>query len=142
MTTTVKRSSLTLIKYGVANIVLTIIAVKLTDDQVLKVYMIAGIQSLLMALRMVTFLPIYAAKVLGFPKYSLLWPLLKVVLVTAVISVIGLGIKFFFVNDYNWMSLIIGAATTAIMGFGVNYMVSLSDSDRAFIRTRILKLKQ
>ena len=40
------------------------------------------------------------------------------------------------------MSLIIGASTTAIMGFGVNYMVSLSDSDRAFIRTRILKLKQ
>lgn len=137
ITKTVKHSSIVIVKYGIANCILAIIAVNLIEDDVMKVFAIVGIQSLLGLFRFIFFLPIYGAKVLELPKYAFFKPLLKFMLATAVLTVFSLAFKYFFINDYNWLTLIEGALFTIIVGMGIVPLFILTRQDCRFLLSRI-----
>lgn len=142
MTKKVRVSSIVLIKYSIANFLIIIILMQVLDNDLWKIYAIAGTQAVLFMFRFTTFLPFYGARILGFSKYSLFKPVCKVVLSTAVITVLMLPVKIFLIQSYNWISLIACSIVAVAIGIGINYRLSLTDTDRDFIRTRILKLKK
>lgn len=141
MTKTVKRSSIVLIQYSIANFLIILCFMYILDNNLYKIIAISGTQAVMFMFRFTTFLPFYGAKVLGLPKYTLFWPIIKVVFSTAVLTAILLPIKYFFIHNYNWVSFIAGSCIALLLGIILNYYISLDSSDRKYIRTRILKLK-
>lgn len=142
MTNKVKVSSVNMIVYGVINVALVIMAMNLISDDRVKLYAIVSIQAILMIIRFTTFLPVYGAKVLGLPKYVLLTPIFKLVASTVVISIASLVFKYYLLQTYTWLTLMTGCVFTAVIGLSFNYLFTLNSSDRTFIRTRFLRLKQ
>lgn len=138
MTDTVRHSSINLIKYGVANVVLILLATNLLESDIAKIYAVVSIQAFLYLIRFNTFLPFYSAKVLGFPKYTIVKPLMRIVVSTAILTVISFAIKHFFISEYNWWTLIFASLATASIGIIFSYWLNLSTTDRVFFRTRIL----
>lgn len=140
-TNKVRHSSLNLIKYGIINLVLVISAMFILENDVQKLYAIVIIQSGLMIIRFTTFLPLYGAKVLGFPKFSLLIPLLKIMVSIAIVTAFSFIYKYICIHSYNWLSLIWGCLFTTVTGIAFSYFLVLSASDRIFVREKILRIK-
>lgn len=142
ITDTVKHSSINLIKYGVVNVVLILLATNILESDLAKIYAVVSIQAFLYLIRFTTFLPFYSAKVLGFPRYAILKPLIRIVISTGILTVISFGIKYLFISDYNWWTLIFASLTTASIGIVFSYWLNLNHSDREYFRTRILHLSK
>lgn len=134
----VKTSSLNLIVYGIINVILVLIAVNILDDDRAKLYAIVIIQAILMVIRFTTFLPFYGAKVIGLPRYTLFWPLVKIVAATAFITGVSLIFKYFIITTPTWWGFAICVVFSAAIGLPFNYFLSLSPSDRAFVKERFL----
>lgn len=137
MTKSVRKSSVTMLKYSILNVTCIVIAMYCIHDDMIKIFTLVGIQALISIIRLTTFLPIYGAKVLGFPKYTLLGPVWKIIFSTAVITAIIIPVKIFFIHNYNWISFFAGTSITVIIGLCINYRLSLIDSDRAFLREKL-----
>lgn len=139
MANKVKTSSLNLITYGIINLVGIIIAMHLLTDDRQKLYAIVLIQGGLMIIRFMTFLPIYSAKVLGFARSLLYKPLFKMVVSTLLITAVSYLFKVYFLTQYSWWALFVGAIFTIVVGLPFNFYVSLQKSDRIFIINRFIK---
>ena len=137
MTKSVRKSSVTMLKYSILNVTCIIIAMYCIHDDMVKIFTLVGIQALINIIRLTTFLPVYGAKVLGFPKYTLLGPVWKIVFSTAVITAIIIPVKVLFIHNYNWISFFAGTALTIVIGLCINYRLSLIESDRVFLREKI-----
>lgn len=142
MTNKVRISSLNLIAYGIVNVILVITAMYVFESDRTKLYAIVGIQATLMLIRFTTFLPFYGAKVLGLPKYTLLIPILKLMVSTIALTAISLLFKHLFIDSYSWATLFVGASFTAVIGIVFSYRLSLNATDREFVRKRFLHLKR
>lgn len=140
MTDTVKHSSINLIKYGIANVILILLATNLLHSDIAKTYAVVSVQAFLYLIRFNTFLPFYSAKVLGFPKYTIVKPLMRIVLSTAILTAGSFCIKYFFITTYNWGTLFLASLATASIGLVFSYWLNLNPTDRAFFRTKILHL--
>lgn len=137
MTKSVRKSSVTMLKYSILNVTCIIIAMYCIHDDMVKIFTLVGIQALINIIRLTTFLPVYGARVLGFPKYTLLGPVWKIVFSTAVITAIIIPVKVLFIHNYNWISFFAGTALTIVIGLCINYRLSLIESDRVFLREKI-----
>ncbi|MBD5231214.1 MAG: hypothetical protein HDS66_03550 [Bacteroidales bacterium] len=142
MTNKVKISSLNLIAFGIANLLLIITAMHILTDDRQKLYAIVIIQGGLMIIRFTTFLPIYGAKVLGFAKTLLYKPLFKMVVSTLIITAISYGFKTMCISHYSWGTLCIGAIFTIVIGLPFNFYISLQKSDREYILNRFIRKKK
>lgn len=142
ITKTVRRSSIVLIQYGVANCILVLIAVNVLSDDIAKLFAIVTIQAILGIFRFCTFLPFYGAKVLGLPKYTFFKPLMMTCFATFVLVAISLLFKYFFIVIYSWRSLIVGALFTTTVGIILGCRFMLSKPERDFILVRIFKVRK
>ena len=137
ITKTVRYSSTVIIKYGIANCILAIAAVNIFHDDLMKIYAIVGIQSVLGIFRFTTFLPFLGAKVLQLPKYTFFRPLMNYLLATAVITGISLLFKHLFIHNYSWWTLIAGACFTTAVGVAISSVFILTKTDREFILSKL-----
>lgn len=137
LTKTVKHSSIVIVKYGIANCIIAIIAVNLIQDDVLKLFAIVGIQSVLGIFRFISFLPMYGAKILDLPKYTFFKSLISYLLATAVLTGFSLAFKYFFIVDYSWLTLTEGAIFTIMFGLGVIPVFILTKQDRKFMLSKM-----
>lgn len=142
LTKTVKKSSIVLVRYGIAFVVTVIIAMLLIEDDLTKLYFVVSVQSILGIIRFMTFLPSYSSKVLGLPRYTFLKPLVGVIYTCAIVCGIGFLLKYFFIHEYSWFTLVIGALVITLVSLGVSSLTILTKTDRDFILTRILKIKK
>lgn len=139
LTKTVRKSSIVLLKYGIANCILVILAVLILDDGITKLYAVCIIQALLGIFRFTTFLPIYGAKVLKLPKFAFFKPLMKAFLTTGIITLIGFIFKGLFISSYSWKSLVIGSIFIIIIAAIVNFKMMLTNDDRRYILSLLSK---
>lgn len=142
MTNKVKQSSLNLIKFGIVNVTLIVIAMHFINSDLYKVYALVMIQASVMFVRFICWLPSYGAKVLGLPRFTLLRPTLLILLSTAILTMVSLTIKNFLIHQYSWGALIGASVVTTLTGIVINYGLSLTEADRLFIKTRILKIQR
>lgn len=140
ITKTVRHSSVIIIRYGIANCILSIIAVSVLHDDIMKIFAIVFIQSVLGIVRFTTFLPFFGAKVLQLPKYTFFKPLMKYVFATAIITGLSLLFKFFFIQDYCWDTLFTGCIFSIAVGTAVVATFILSKTDRNYIQSKMTNL--
>lgn len=141
MTKTLKKSTLNTLIYSILNITITISVLCIISDDKYKLFTLVTVQSVLYMIRYLSFVPLYGAKVLGYPRDTLLFPILKVVLSTAILTAILIPLKLLLVHSYSWISLIAISTIALIIGLLINYRLSLTSSDRQYLKRLILKLK-
>ncbi|MCI5596615.1 MAG: oligosaccharide flippase family protein [Lachnospiraceae bacterium] len=98
---------------GSSNILIVIGLLKTTH---LGLYAVAGISSLLLMIRYLTFNPIYAAKTLKCPWYTFYPPLIRSSLVTAGVMVLFLFLRRFIASD-TWLQFGISIVIVGVIGY-------------------------
>lgn len=135
ITNKVKKSSINLLEWSIAMFVCTIVCIQFTEDNIIRLFIIASVKSILASIRTLTFLPLYGAKCLKFPKYIFYKPIIHNLICLSII--IGCSIPFRFYFPTSWIGLIIGCIITSFIGLILNYFISLNKSDRNYIKSKI-----
>ena len=136
ITNKVKQSSLNLFYNSIAIFMTVLLSVILIKDDMVRLICLAGIRSLYGTIRVITFLPVYGAKCLGFNK-STFYPLIfRNLFNVCLITSMSLVIKTLFM-DTTWISLFVGVIVTAIIGLFIASFTVLKQNDRIYIFNNI-----
>lgn len=139
ITNKVRQSSLNLIYFSICQFGLVMLLMFLTENTLLRLFLLIGCRVLFNSVRCLTFLPVYGAKCLGF-KWSLFYPLiLKNVLCISIAFGVSSLYKYF-ANPASWLGLIIASLfSTATVIFVFSFII-LQKADRIVLLS-ILKEK-
>ncbi len=119
---------------GMVSVVITYILVKTTN---LGVYAIAGVSSIILLLKVLIFVPIYAAKNLKVKKRTFYGTLLRASITSIVVMVIFAVINMNF--DINsWTQLILCAVIAGGIGYITSFICLLNKNEKAKIKEKIL----
>lgn len=132
----VRNSSLNLLYNSIAIFVTVMLAMYIIEDNILRLMALAGIRVVYGIIRVITFLPIYGAKCLGFSKWTFYPLLLKNAGNILVLSGVSIIFKTIFLTTA-WDSLFVGVLFTIIVGLVSVSIFVLNKSDRNFILNRI-----
>jgi len=135
ITNRVKTSVVVTMILGIISTVIVIVLVKITS---FGVYAIAGVSSVFIVLRILIFVPIYAANVLKLSWKTYYPPLLKGILT------FGITFVFFYVVRINikinsWSDFIITALICGVIGYVLNFFIVLNKSEIKRICNAVLK---
>lgn len=132
----VRNSSLNLFYNSIAIFATVMLAMFVIEDNMLRLIALAGIRVFYGIIRVMTFLPIYGAKCLGFGKWTFYPLLLKNALTVVILSGVSITFKMIFLTSA-WSSLIVGVLFTISVGFASALIFVLNRSDRKFVLDRI-----
>lgn len=116
----------------VISIISTLTVIVLLKFTNLGVYAIAGVSSIFLLLRVIFFVPSYAAYTLKIKLTTFYTPMIKGVISFMVISVVFFIIGKF-VNIKSWYDLIVTAGCCGIVGYIINFFMILKKSERTYI---------
>lgn len=111
---------------GVLNIIIVYLLLKFTD---LGLYAIAGVSSALLLLKILIFVPIYAANGIKVKKGTFYPYIAKGILLNAVVMLACLCVRRIIPAD-SWGMLIAAAAVSAAVGYGIGFMIIFSKDER------------
>ena len=132
----VRNSSLNLLYNSIAIFATVMLAMFVIEDNMLRLIALAGIRVFYGIIRVMTFLPIYGAKCLGFGKWTFYPLLLKNAVNVLILSGVSILFKIIFLA-FSWSSLLVGVLFTIIVGFASALIFVLNRSDRKFVLDRI-----
>lgn len=136
ITNTVRKSSLNLIYFSICQFGLVMLLMTLTENMLLRLFLLVGCRVLFNSVRCLTFLPAYGAKCLGF-KWSLFYPvILRNVLCIAIAFGLSSVFKYLAVPD-SWLSLAISSLFSMATVIFVFSFVMLQKTDRVAIISTI-----
>lgn len=138
ITNKLKYSSLTLLGSCTLIILITIITMLLTESQMVRLLVLASSRSIVYMIRSLTFLPLYGAHCLGYPKAIFYKPLMKSIICT-ILSVVVIYLFSMFWNADTWMRLIFAGIISIIICTIINMFVILEKTDRILIISKIIK---
>ena len=125
ITNKVKGSVLVTIVLGILSTVIVIVLLKYTN---LGVYAIAGVSSVIITLRILIFVPLYAAYVL-----KLDWRTYYPTIIKGILSFMVTLLLFMFIKQYSsvesWVELIWVAMKCGLIGYIVNIFITLDIKD-------------
>lgn len=133
LTNRVKRASINLIENASLTFIIVVIGLFFIEVDTLKLFWIISVRTVLGMCRCLTFLPIYGAKVLDFPRFTFYRPILRSVLSSLTLIAMSLLFRHFCLIGSGWISLIVGCSVTVIIGLTVNLRIALNPSDRAWL---------
>jgi O-antigen/teichoic acid export membrane protein len=136
MTNKVKISSLNLLMFASISFILVLLGVSLCDDNQQRLFILVGIRGIIGPIRSLTFLPLFGAKVLNFPKITFYKPIVRNVVSVIILTSISFFIKSFIAKP-TWGSFIGASAITASLGLVIGYFIVLKQSDREFLINRL-----
>lgn len=136
ITNKVKQSSLNLFYNSIAIFTTVLLSVVLIKDDMVRLLCLAGIRSMYGTIRVVTFLPVYGAKCLGFNRTTFYPLIFRNLFNVCIITGISLVIKLLFM-DITWISLIVGALVTAVIGIIIASFTVLKQNDRHYIINQV-----
>lgn len=111
---------------GAANLIIVYLLLKFTN---LGLYAIAGVSSLLLALKIIFFVPVYAARGIKMKKTVFYPYLIRGVVLSGVVFCICAGVhKLIRVNS--WALLIEAATIAAIFSYSAGFFVAFSKDER------------
>ena len=118
---------------GILSVIVTYILLKVTN---LGVYAVAGVSSLLLLLRVLAFVPIYAAMNLKVKLTTFYKPLIKSIIVS--IFIIGMFlIGEHFVQINTWTNLIFIAMIFGGIGYGLSFITLLNKNEKIKIINKV-----
>lgn len=140
ITNQVKRSSLNLFYNSLLSFGFILSVMFFINDTVIKLFVLASSRSIFGLWRIGTFLPIFGAKCLGFPRTTF-YPLMgKVVLNVLLICPVAYVLKHYVFCTISWFNLMIEVLLTALIGLLITMFTILRHSDRQFIFSKIKKV--
>lgn len=125
----IKASSIALILFSILSITLVFVGLNFATSDIEKMFVIIGVGSLVNVLRVLTFLPIYGAKCMGYKKTTFYSPIFKNVGLIVVLSIIAFGIKKIIIVN-SWISLIAVAIIIAVIGLIINFMLICTKEEK------------
>lgn len=134
ITNKVKKSSINLLEWSIAMFICTIVCIQLTEDNIIRLFIIASVKSVLGSIRTLTFLPLYGAKCLEFNKYIFYKPIIRNIICILIIIICSSIITFYIPSS--WIGLIIGILITSLIGCVVNWFLSLNTNDREYLKMK------
>lgn len=123
---------------GVVSVIITYILVKTTN---LGVYAIAGVSSIILLLKVLIFVPIYAAKNLNVKKRTFYGTLLRATITSVIIIILFAIINMSF-KITSWGQLIICAIIAGGIGYIVSFMCLLNRTEKNKVKEKILKFRK
>ena len=139
VTNKVKLAAINLIVNNFMVFGIVMIGMFLTESNIVKLFILAGTRSFMIAFRSLTFLPLSGAKLVEMKAWALYKPALKnllSILIICIISILFKNILF----DSTWLSFLVCCVITIIIGVMVSAFVTLNSSDREYLLS-IIKAK-
>ena len=135
-TNKVKQTSIYMFANSIVTIVIVLVALQFTDDDNLKLYIIAGTSTAFSVFRSLVFLPIYGAHCLNI-KWTAFYPsILKNTLSVVVASAFAVLLRNV-LNIDGWLMLIVAGALTSVFALAFNFTVLLNKEERRAIMNRV-----
>lgn len=144
VTDKVKKSSIVLIFSSIMTIISVFIGLHFASSEEMKLFIIAGMSTLIGAIRVLTFLPIYGAHCLGY-KWNTFYPIIiKNVLSILILTALAFLYKNMVVLN-SWISLIIAVIILFVISILINVIILLTKEElktiRLFFRRKLGELK-
>lgn len=137
-TNKVKQTSIYMFANSIVTIIIVLVALQFTNDDTLKLYIIAGTSTAFAVIRSLFFLPIYGAHCLNI-KWTAFYPsILKNTLSVVVASIFSLLVRNFLPID-GWLMLIFVGILTSIFAIGFNFIVLLNREERKAVVKKVLR---
>jgi len=137
-TNKVKQTSIYMFVNSIVTIVIVLVALQFTDDNNLKLYIIAGTSTAFSVIRSLVFLPIYGAHCLNI-KWTAFYPsILKNTLSVVVASAFAVLLRNA-LNIDGWFMLIVAGALTSVFALAFNFTVLLNKEERRAIMNRVTR---
>lgn len=134
----VKQTSIYMFANSIITIIIVLVALQFTDDDNLKLYIIAGTSTAFSVIRSLVFLPIYGAHCLNI-KWTAFYPsILKNTLSVVVASAFALLLRNI-LNIDGWLTLITAGILTSIFALAFNFIVLLNKEERRAIMNRVTR---
>ena len=105
------------------------------------VYAIAGVSSIILLLKVLIFVPIYAAKNLNVKKRTFYGTLLRATITSVIIIILFAIINMSF-KITSWGQLIICAIIAGGIGYIVSFMCLLNRTEKNKVKEKILKFRK
>lgn len=126
----IKINSILVCFTGIVNVVVVFILLKTTS---LGLFAVAGVSTVINILRNLIYTVPFGAIYINKKWHTFFPEILKSSCSVLFISAIGIFIKGF-MDEYSWSNLIIFSVFTALIGFILNYFISLNKEDRLLIQ--------
>ena len=146
ITNHVRQTSLYQLGLAIVTFAIIIGSMFVFEDEMVRLFLIAGIHSALCIYRNLTFLPRFGAKCLGLPK-GVFYPLIARNLINIiVITSLGFVIKNMLFgmdcDNYNasWSQFFVAAILTVIIGIIASNCIILSKNDRTVLYSRFRRI--
>ena len=120
------------------SITLVFVGLSFANTDMEKTFIIVGVGSFVNAIRVLTFLPIYGAKCMGYKKTTFYPPIFKNIGLIILLSIVAFGIKNL-INVNSWIALIIVAIVVGAIGLIFNFMIICTKEEKQKI---LLMVKQ
>lgn len=120
---------------GAVNVVIVFALLKFTG---LGIYAIAGVSSILQALKILIFVPIYASRNLKKSIWTFYPTILRGILLNIILFGVFSVIKLFIVPD-SLIKFIVAVILSAVIGYTIGSFVALDKSDRRNLINMVLK---
>lgn len=102
------------------------------------VYVIAGVSSVLLSVRSITFVPMYSAYILGRKKSTFMMPVLR-----GFIAFLVLAGLFFFIGQFlvlnSWITFVAACALLGILGYALSFPLIFSSKELGRLKKALLK---
>lgn len=120
---------------GAVNVAVVFTLLKCTD---LGIYAIAGVSSILQALKILIFVPIYASKNLNKSIWTFYPTILRGILLNVILFGVFSAIKYIVIPD-SLIKFIVAVFISAVSGYIIGLFVVLDKSDRQGLINKVLK---
>lgn len=138
ITNQVKKSSLNLFYNSICIFCTVLLCMFFIKDDMMRLIALACVRTIYGSIRVLTFLPGYGAKCLGFDRWTFYPLIIKNFINIVIITVVSSIFKTLLLSP-SWINLIVGCIFSLTMGFTISSLLVLKKSDRQFI---LLTLKK
>ena len=137
-TNKIKESSIFLIISSFVSLLIVFILLNFTSDEVMKLYIIAGVGSVIGLVKCWLFLPLYSAHCLGLPKKTFYPLLIKITIVNVLCLGLAIGIKML-LPITSWLTLIVDCILLALASFLINLFIVFNKENRREFKNLLLR---
>lgn len=132
----IKQSSLNALLNSLMTFVVVLIGIIFIEDKIIKLFILVSTRTVFSSIRCLTFLPFYAASILNFPRIIFFKPILKNLLLLALVTPITIAIGNLF-HNINWPIFILKCCISCTISIVLGYYVILTFSDREFLLSKL-----
>ncbi len=127
-----KRSSINALVNSIITFIVVMIGMIVFKDDMMRLFILVCSRSLISSIRCVTFLPLYGASVMKFPKFTFYRPMMMNCILVILISSVSLFIKGILIHP-NWISFFCCVLVSACIGLILSWFICLKKTDRNYL---------